>query len=571
MSCKLFISADLEQNPQSEIKNWALSNHLIRRLEANSITHLFPVQAAVLPILLKTKLSSARVSPGDIFCCAPTGSGKTLAYVLPIIDTLITRVIPRIRALIVLPTRDLAAQVKKTFDSYMKGSNLKCILLTGQSSLSQEVKSIFTDYNGDTSEEPVADVVIATPGRLVDHLSNTKGFSLAHLRFLVIDEADRLLNQSYQNWLPNVLASAYGEDDYAKTRKVQTRRYNESDFSQNTLLPFTPLQKLLFSATLNQNPAQLAPLKLFNTITISVEDSLNNAQPPKKRKIQDDDLLRMVLPPTLSEYFLVISENDDKPLACLTLVFKDSISGVIIFTKSVESAHRLSFIFNKFAKSTGSNYRAQAISSDSKKSSRKEWIEEFQSGKINAIVSSDLLARGMDFGDSVTTVINYDVPTSIQIFTHRVGRCARAGRVGKAYTILEGHQAKWFKSQMENVSRTKGNAPQKIRLNKTQLSERLMQYRDALSELEKSVKNKDSSQNDPENDEHLSSETSSISSSESTLNNNSDMSDGDVSLEDEECEPGLESDSKLETIVDVKDSAPSEKNQNLPWWGPGWI
>jgi ATP-dependent RNA helicase DDX51/DBP6 len=556
----LSISADLTPSASAEIRNWKLSSHLIKRLQDNNITHLFPVQAAVVPLLLKTKTSTARISPGDILCCAPTGSGKTLAYVLPIVDTLISRVIPRIRALVILPTRDLAAQVRHTFDTYIKGSNLKCIVLTGQSSFNQEVKSLFTDYNGDNSEEPVVDILIATPGRLLDHLNNTSGFSLAHLRFLVIDEADRLLNQSYQNWLPNVLASAYGEDE-KNTRKVQTRRYIESDFNQNPLLCYTPLQKLLFSATLNQNPAQIAPLKLFNTITISVEDSKSSC--PKKRKVEDDDALQMVLPPTLSEYFLVTQENDDKPLACLTLVFKDNISGVIIFTKSVEAAHRLAFIFNEFAKNKGISFKAQAISSDSKKTSRKECIENFKCGKINAIVSSDLLARGMDFGDSVTAVINYDVPTTIQTFTHRVGRCARAGRDGKAYTILEGHQAKWFKSQMESVTRTIGNYPKKIRLNKTQMKEHQIQYREALSELEKSVK-----KNQGFSQDTSCSKSVSAASSDSDLN--SDISEGDFSLQDEECEAELENDTEPKINIDSKDTQ-SQNSQNLPWWGPGWI
>lgn len=504
-----------------------------------------------------------------LVCNAALTLGKTLAYVLPIIETLISRVIPRIRALIILPTRDLAIQVRTTFDQYIKGSNLKCILLTGQSSFSLEAKSLFTDFNGETNDEPVVDIVIATPGRLLDHLNNTKGFSLAHLRFLVIDEADRLLNQSYQNWLPIVLSSANGENEDLK--KVQTRRYKEFDFSQYTLRSYTPLQKLLFSATLNQNPALIAPLKLYNTTIISVEDPSKElySQNAKKRKVEDDDALQMVLPPTLSEYILVTSENEDKPLACLTLVFKDKISGVIIFTKSVEAAHRLAFIFNEFAKSMGSNFKSQAISSDAKKSNRHEWLNDFKNGKINAIISSDLLARGMDFGDSVTAVINYDVPTSIQTFTHRVGRCARAGRNGNAYTILEGHQVKWFKSQMENVTRTKGNAPQKLRFNKTQMKEYETHYSLALSELEKSVKkNQVFSSSEHEIGEC---EDSFSESSKSEESNDSDISDNISSVEFKDFDMKLESDLELEHQMDYIDGNNYGDNKNLEWWGPGWV
>ena len=464
--------------------------------------------------------------------------GKTLAYVLPIIETLISRIIPRIRALIILPTRDLAIQVRNTFDQYIKGSNLKCILLTGQSSFSLEAKSLFTDANGELCDEPMVDIVIATPGRLLDHLNNTKGFSLAHLRFLVIDEADRLLNQSYQNWLPNVLASTDGDQNDLNGNQPQTRRYKEFDFDQRTLMAYTPLQKLLFSATLNQNPAQIAPLKLHNTTIISVKSTIINddSQISKRRKIDDDDSLQMVLPPTLSEYFVATDASDDKPLTCLTLVFKYNISGVIIFTKSVETAHRLAFIFNQFSKNANLNYQSQAISSDAKKSDRKEWINDFKNGKINAIISSDLLARGIDFGESVTAVINYDVPTTIQTFTHRVGRCARAGRAGKAYSILEGHQVKWFRSQMANVSRTTGNGPEKLRINQTQLKEYQEFYIQALSELEKSVKNISKSS-------HFDNDT-----------RDGDTSDGDVDTSDEELDD-YSSDDESSVVSDVSSAA----------------
>ncbi|CAG8568687.1 10965_t:CDS:2, partial [Scutellospora calospora] len=180
-----------------------LSERMIKRCKTLGIQECFAVQTAVIPLLIRFRnLSDTHKSPGDICVSAPTGSGKTLAYVLPIIDILSKRIVTRLRALVILPTRDLVVQVKEAFDAFCKGTSLKVGMVTGQQSFIHEQEQIVGDLQGHK-----VDILIATPGRLIEHLSTTPNFTLQHLRFLVIDEADRLLNQSYQDWLSHILKS----------------------------------------------------------------------------------------------------------------------------------------------------------------------------------------------------------------------------------------------------------------------------------------------------------------------------------------------------------------------------
>ena len=134
----------------------------------------------------------------DVCICAPTGSGKTLAYALPMLQALAGRAVPRLRALIVLPTRDLAGQVYSVLAGLCPALGLTACLAAGRVSLVAEAQALSSGS---------MDVVVATPGRLIAHLEGTPGFTLRHLRFLVVDETDRLLRQSYQDWLPKVTAA----------------------------------------------------------------------------------------------------------------------------------------------------------------------------------------------------------------------------------------------------------------------------------------------------------------------------------------------------------------------------
>ncbi|KJE94026.1 DEAD-box ATP-dependent RNA helicase 1 [Capsaspora owczarzaki ATCC 30864] len=201
-----------------------LDPRVVRALTKMGIQSLFPVQASLLPEILGS--ASSAVHPGDLCVSSPTGSGKTMAFAIPIVNKLSTRVVPRLRALILQPTRELAAQVKSVFDSLAQFTPLTTALITGQLSLAAEQdllaagapsRSVLADSvlalagnrsSGSAQQATpivLCDVVVATPGRLVDHL-NCNPALLDHLEYLVLDEADRLLSQSYSDWLPRVLA-----------------------------------------------------------------------------------------------------------------------------------------------------------------------------------------------------------------------------------------------------------------------------------------------------------------------------------------------------------------------------
>ncbi|KAI9144038.1 P-loop containing nucleoside triphosphate hydrolase protein [Paraphysoderma sedebokerense] len=493
----------------SSLQNYGLASFLIGRCTDSGIDRLFPVQKAVIPRLIRHSFSpinppKSLVYPphnGDILVSAPTGSGKTLAYVLPIVHSLSSRMVTRLRCLVILPTRDLVMQVKETFDLFVKGTNLKVAAAGGTSSgkgfrVEQEsiVGEIITDnrdssgkreylstvYGGDAlkgSEESrtllggksAVDILITTPGRLIEHLRSTPNFTLQHLQYLVIDEADRLLNQSYQDWLSHVLEAC----SVSTLVSCPENSHYSHDAIHTPSLLFSPpphylpsrsinrVQKLLFSATLTRNPEKIASLRLHNPIYITVTSS------------QIDDS-KYVLPKTLQEFVLPCSSTAEKPLMLLYLLyhyhsylsrsnssaFEHSESGgglkaTLCFTKSVESSRRLAKLVQLFirqlnASSEFDNIPVDSVaeySSDLSQSQRKQIMKQFRNGDIKILISSDLISRGIDL-PKVSTVINYDTPTYIKQYIHRVGRTARAGTTGVAITLLANHEAKFFKTMM---------------------------------------------------------------------------------------------------------------------------
>ncbi|PWN47394.1 DEAD-domain-containing protein [Violaceomyces palustris] len=433
------------------------------RLRKMGISEWFAVQVSVIPALLSPPHSHSLYRPfdppRDICVSAPTGSGKTLAYTVPIVEVLRSRHIVRLRALIVLPTRDLVGQVRSTLEQVSKGSGLKIGTATGHHSFSHEQAQIMDLETG----EPAVDVLICTPGRLIDHLENSNGFTLQHLRFLVIDEADRLMNQSFQEWMRRVFDA------------TEPPRREKSDFSQGSLppLPERPMapywlenlqgpgfgwaenvhhpvsihqlgvQKLLFSATLTKNPAKIAALGLRDPHYITVKES---------RPDQADHALSegsYALPSTLTEHMIVTSSHE-KPLQLLRLLHltTNPVRRALCFTKSVESASRLVKLVEIFEDLWGrschvgdTSARRERIrvcdySSDLRASARQQILKRFNDGEIELLVCSDLISRGIDL-PLVQHVVSYDVPVDLAKYVHRVGRTARAGRSGDAWTLVE--------------------------------------------------------------------------------------------------------------------------------------
>ncbi|KAI0714463.1 P-loop containing nucleoside triphosphate hydrolase protein [Cerioporus squamosus] len=476
----------LEPSKNAQDERTGLSKKMKRRLQDLGITELFAVQTAVVPLLLSTPGSRSLYRPydppEDLCVSAPTGSGKTLAYVLPIVEVLSSRVVTRLRALVVLPTRDLVVQVRETFEAVAKGRGLNIGTATGQHSFAHEQSQLVaertTDLQGGSSK---VDILICTPGRLMDHLHGTPNFSLQHLRFLVIDEADRLLAQSFQDWLAQVLAATRPPrpTEYSNTAPSdiavsppQTTRPHPDALAPAFLhllrdVPYvrtdldeqkeSSCQKLLFSATLTRDPAKISALGLRQPKYIVVQSPKTTGTASKEEGMLDFVMEKFTMPATLTEHMLVC-ESAIKPLMFFQLVHSQNVTNALVFTKSAESTTRLVRLLEFFEAALqksqvaepGKVIVARAYSSDLSPSERKAILEQFKNQEIHILVCSDLISRGIDISH-VSHVVSYDVPVDFRKYVHRVGRTARAGRAGDAWTLVEEQEARYFKSMMKSA------------------------------------------------------------------------------------------------------------------------
>ncbi|KAM9339622.1 ATP-dependent RNA helicase DDX51 [Symphorus nematophorus] len=431
------IHRDIKSNlvPVSDVPG--LSAQLVKKLQTNGIESLFPVQAEVIPAILESAQQGLLIGrggykPRDICVSAPTGSGKTLAFVIPVIQVLMERVVCEVRALAVLPTKELAQQVCKVFTSYAEGTSLKVVMLAGQRSFAAEQASLSEHRGG--MRRSLADIVVATPGRLVDHINKNSGFCLGHLRFLIIDEADRMIDSMHQSWLSQVVKAVYKSGSGPEATSIFRRTEPAYVTAASLSPPQMPLQKLLFSATLTQNPEKLQQLGLHQPrLFSSVHSHSNGATPAAPTQKQD----RFDFPQGLTEYYVPCTLSK-KPLLILHFILRKKLSPILCFTNSREAAHRLYLLVQLFG-----GIQAAEFSSRLSPGERKKTLKEFEQGKIQLLISTDAAARGIDV-NGVKCVVNYDAPQYIRTYIHRIGRTARAGKAGLAFTFLLGVQEKNF-------------------------------------------------------------------------------------------------------------------------------
>ncbi|XP_024932483.1 DEAD-box ATP-dependent RNA helicase 1 isoform X2 [Ziziphus jujuba] len=405
-----------------------LDPRLNEALQNMGISSLFPVQVAVW---------QETIGPGgferDLCVNSPTGSGKTLAYALPIVQALSNRAVKCLRALIVLPTRDLALQVKEVFDKIAPAVGLSVGLAVGQSSIADEISQLIKrpkleagicydpeDFSLDLRSS--VDILVATPGRLMDHINSTEGFTLEHLCYLVVDETDRLLREAYQSWLPTVLQLTRFSDEgffpcahtfrpsLFGSLKTIRRSGVERGFKGKS---YPRLVKMVLSATLTQDPSKLAQLDLHHPLLLTTGK------------------MRYQLPGKLESYELVC-ESKLKPLYLVALLQNLGGEKCIVFTSSVESTHRLCTLLNFFHDLP---FKVQEYSGLQRQAVRSKTLRRFREGEIQVLVSSDAMTRGMDV-EGVRSIINYDMPMYIKTYIHRAGRTARAGQTGRCFTLL---------------------------------------------------------------------------------------------------------------------------------------
>lgn len=448
-----------------------LDGSLIDKLKRNGIRYFFPVQREVIPVLLESVRYGFTMAPGcyrpnDLCVSAPTGSGKTLAFVLPIVHALQHRSCCQIRALVVLPVKDLAQQVFQVFQTYCKGTKLKVVLcVSGNRQFVKEQESMVRFAC--TGYQTLADIIVATPGRLVDHIEKTPGFSLTHLRFLVLDEADRSMEDIKHNWLDQVNKAVYGN----QPGPGPLTPANVTMFRQ-------PFQKLLFSATLSQNPEKLQQLglfqpKLFTSVVTNNSAGVGSSSVDLISQKEGEFVGKYTTPHELTEQFIECSPAI-KPLLMLYFLHKLCFRQVLCFVNTQESAHRLYLLLQQFG-----GLRVHGCYRQVQLQRRNHIMKKLSAGKVDVVVCSDLFARGMDV-ENVRYVISYDPPPYIKTYIHRVGRTARAGKPGTAITFLQKKEIHYFKNMLKNAGKT---SVKETKIRPSQLRDLEGDYKIALSKL----------------------------------------------------------------------------------------
>ncbi|MEC4005817.1 DEAD/DEAH box helicase [Flavobacterium sp. SUN052] len=333
-----------------------------------------PIQQQAIPIILEGT---------DLVGCAQTGTGKTAAFAIPIINSL-HRIVGSsakrklIRTLVVTPTRELAIQIDESFNTYGKYTNIRSMVIFGGVSQVPQVDQL----------KKGIDILIATPGRLLD--LHKQGFiDLDHLHFLVLDEADQMLDMGFIN-------------DVKKIVKL------------------TPdnRQTLLFSATMPMAIRELADTFLTKPKYVSVDPVSSTAEKVNQKV-----------------YFV---GKEDKRKLLYHIIRNDKIENVLVFTRTKHGADNVVKALKK------NNVTAEAIHGDKSQNARQRVLDAFKNKEISVLVATDIAARGIDI-ESLPYVINFDIPNISETYVHRIGRTGRAGNTGLAISFCAKDEQPYWK------------------------------------------------------------------------------------------------------------------------------
>lgn len=409
-----------------------IDQNILDKLKKNyQIQVLFPVQKMIIPLLLDQLNKSDSTRPHDLCVSSPTGSGKTFTFALPIIQHLTKFVTKELRVLIILPITDLAKQVLRIFQELCTGLFINVASAIGNRPLETDLSTIFIKKDNKLVNR--ADILIATPGKLIELITNVPEFSLRNVQILVIDEVDRILNSELEHeWIDSLESSLYdcNQQLNCDCQNKHNQKLKYSQFNGCCLANYSSSRnvvKLLFSATLNEEKSKLEVLNLFEPLffNFSTVNSLNQAP------------TRFELPKTLVQKHINVL-NDFKPAMIVYLMKFLNFRKIICFIGSKEDAHRLNLLLGKYKE-----FKVFEMSSQIEPDERNRLKNDFSQGKIDLIICTDILARGIDLQD-VRCVINYEPPHGIQAYVHRVGRTARANHEGTAITLVDPSEKKRF-------------------------------------------------------------------------------------------------------------------------------
>lgn len=370
--------------PLTSFDDLGLSDKVLKAVNSVGYKEPTPIQAGAIPHVLKRQ---------DVLGIAQTGTGKTASFVLPMLTMLEKgRARARMpRTLILEPTRELAAQVEENFDQYGVNHRLNVALLIGGVSFDEQDRKLGRG----------ADVLIATPGRLLDHFERGK-LLLTGVEILVIDEADRMLDMGF---IPDI-------ERICK------------------LIPFTR-QTLFFSATMAPEITKLTEQFLHSPVRVEIAKASSTAT-------------------TITQKLVASRSKPWEKRAVLRDLIKaegDDLKNAIIFCNRKKDISELFRSLERHEFSVG------ALHGDMDQRSRMTMLSNFKDGKLKLLVASDVAARGLDIPD-VSHVFNYDVPTHAEDYVHRIGRTGRAGRLGKAFTIVTKTDKKYVEA-IEKMSNQK--------------------------------------------------------------------------------------------------------------------
>jgi ATP-dependent RNA helicase RhlE len=358
-------------------KTLGLSKQILKAIHENGFTNPTPIQTQVIPLILKGE---------DIMARAQTGTGKSASFILPLIQLLSeikakeTQKKAKIRILVLTPTRELTLQIAQGFDTFSKTApkSIKTVSLIGGEKIGEQLYDI----------QQGCDVLVATSGRFIDVLSK-KQMSLENLEFLVLDEADKMLDLGFAQELDSILKA----------------------------LPDTR-QNLLFSATYPEKMLAIASRITQSPIEVSVKGEEATLKNITQRVIEVDIQNRA---PLLRH-----------------LIQQEKLGQILVFMANKRATDNIAMKFKKYG------LNAQSFHGDLDQEERNLTLQEFKDKKINILFTTDLISRGLHI-DAIECVVNFDLPRSPTDYIHRIGRTARAGASGLAISFIDHESESHFK------------------------------------------------------------------------------------------------------------------------------
>ena len=347
-----------------KFEEFALSENVKRALKENGYTQATPIQAQTIPTILEGK---------DVIGQSQTGTGKTASYGLPMIEMIHSEE-NKVQAIVLCPTRELAVQVTeemRKFTKYEEG--IKCLAVYGGEPIERQIKDLKRGVK----------IVVGTPGRVMDHMRR-KTLKLDHIKMVVLDEADEMLNMGFEEDIRTIL------------QEVPEER-----------------QTVLFSATMNARILEIAKQYLNHPVQVKIKakeltvDKIEQISIEIKGKMKDEAVAR-----------LIDSNNPKK---------------AVIFCNTKKKVDELLEVLRK------DGYSVESLHGDVKQAQRDRIMKRFKNGDFQILIATDVVARGIDV-DELELVINYDIPQEEEYYVHRIGRTGRNGNTGKAYTFVVGRE-----------------------------------------------------------------------------------------------------------------------------------